>query len=47
MHADVTDLDQQIVAACDMGGWPLELRQCFGAANSVDTLKGCVGAAHE
>jgi len=33
-HADVADLPQQIEAACEMGTWSLELRQCFAAATA-------------
>ncbi|HEX5062988.1 MAG TPA: sigma-70 family RNA polymerase sigma factor [Kofleriaceae bacterium] len=41
MHEDVTDLPQQVEAACDVGSWSMELRTCFAAASSIDTLKGC------
>jgi hypothetical protein len=42
MHDDVTDLPQQIEAACDVGTWSIELRSCFTAASSVDALKACI-----
>jgi hypothetical protein len=42
MHADVTDLPQQIEAACNVGNWPLELRTCFSTATTVDALQACV-----
>lgn len=42
-HADVPDLAQQIEAACDMGAWSIELRQCFAAAQSVTDLESCLG----
>lgn len=42
-HADVADLPQQVEAACEMGGWSIELRQCFAAAGSIDALQACMG----
>jgi RNA polymerase sigma factor (sigma-70 family) len=41
LHADVTDMPDQIEAACELGGWSLELRSCFAAASTVDGLKSC------
>jgi hypothetical protein len=42
MYTDVTDMDAQIAAACELGGWSLELRTCFGAAMSIDAATACV-----
>lgn len=42
MHADVKDMPQQIEAACEMGGWSIELRQCFAAADSIMALQACM-----
>lgn len=42
LYADVVDLQQQVSAACELGSWTLELRQCFVAAGSVSTLQACV-----
>ena len=41
-HTDVLDMPQQVAAACDMAGWPLELRRCFAAGTTVDALQACV-----
>ncbi|HUQ53209.1 MAG TPA: hypothetical protein VM692_13370 [Gammaproteobacteria bacterium] len=43
MHDDVTDLGEQIAAACDVGNWTVELRTCFSTASTVDALKTCIG----
>ena len=45
MHADVTDMAEQVTAACDLASWPLELRSCFAAATSVDGLQVCIAPA--
>ncbi|HEY5926248.1 MAG TPA: sigma-70 family RNA polymerase sigma factor [Kofleriaceae bacterium] len=42
IYSEVTDLPQQIEAACEMGGWGIEMRRCFLAANSIATLQACV-----
>lgn len=42
MHTDVTDMPQQVEAACEMGGWSVELRQCFAAADSISKLQVCI-----
>lgn len=42
MHTDVADLPQQIEAACDLGGWSIELRNCFVAATTIDALQSCM-----
>lgn len=42
MHADVADFPQQIEAACDLGSWSLELRQCFAAATTLGALEACI-----
>lgn len=42
MHADVADLPQQIEAACDLGSWSLELRQCFAAGTTLSALEACI-----
>lgn len=47
LHPDVTDMPQQIEAACEMGAWSLELRQCFAAASTLDALKACFAPALE
>lgn len=41
-HADVADLPQQIQAACEMGTWSLDLRQCFAAATTLPALEACI-----
>jgi hypothetical protein len=45
MHADVTDLPQQVQVACEMGNWTVELRTCFAAATTVDALQTCIQPA--
>jgi hypothetical protein len=35
-------MNQQIAAACDLGGWSIELRQCFAAATSITAVTGCI-----
>jgi RNA polymerase sigma factor (sigma-70 family) len=45
MHADVTDLPQQVQASCDMGNWSIELRTCFADATTVDALQTCIQPA--
>jgi RNA polymerase sigma factor (sigma-70 family) len=42
LHTDVTDMPDQITAACDLGGWSLELRGCFAAASTLDALQACM-----
>jgi hypothetical protein len=42
MYADVADIPKQLEAACDTGGWSLELRQCLAAADSVPAMQECI-----
>ena len=42
IYADVKDMPQQIDAACEMGGWPITLRQCFASASTVPALQACI-----
>lgn len=42
MHPDVTDMHEQIAAACELGAWPLELRQCFAEASSIHAVTTCI-----
>lgn len=42
MHSDVADFPQQIEAACDLGSWSLELRQCFAGATTLSALEACI-----
>ncbi len=42
LYADVADFSQQIEAACAMANWPLDLRQCFAAGTTLDTLQACI-----
>lgn len=42
LYPDVTDMHAQVTAACELGGWPIELRQCFVAGNSIAALQACV-----
>jgi RNA polymerase sigma factor (sigma-70 family) len=42
MHDDVTDLGDQIAAACDVGNWSIDLRACFSNGTTVDALKACI-----
>lgn len=41
-HQDVSDLGDQISAACDVGNWTLELRTCLAEGTSVEALKTCI-----
>ena len=41
-HSDVADLHEQIEAACELGKWSIELRQCFATATTIDALQACV-----
>ena len=41
-HEDVADLGDQVAAACEVGKWPLDLRQCFADATAIDALKACI-----
>jgi RNA polymerase sigma factor (sigma-70 family) len=41
LYPGVSDMAQQIDAACEMANWTLELRQCFAASTTVDGLKDC------
>jgi hypothetical protein len=43
-HEDVTDLPQQLEAACEVGNWSIELRTCFAGTTSIDALKACIHA---
>ncbi len=45
IYTDVTDMPQQVEAACEMGNWAIELRRCFEAASSVMTLQTCIDPA--
>lgn len=42
IYTDVKDMAQQVEAACTLGGWVVELRQCFAAATTVPALQACV-----
>ena len=42
MYVDVTDMHDQIAAACELGAWSLDLRQCFAAATTLDAVKTCI-----
>jgi RNA polymerase sigma factor (sigma-70 family) len=42
LYGDVPDFAQQVEDACDAGSWSIALRQCFMAAQTVDTLHACV-----
>ena len=42
LFPDVTDMNQQVDSACQLGSWPLELRQCFAAGTTVDALQACI-----
>lgn len=46
-HQDVADLGDQIEAACDVGKWSLDVRQCFADAATIDALKACIHVADE
>lgn len=39
------DITQQVEAACEMGSWSLELRQCFAAATNITALEACITPA--
>ena len=42
MHEDVPDMNEQIAAACEIGAWSVDLRECFSAATSVTALTTCI-----
>ncbi len=46
MHEDVTDLPQQIEAACNVGTWSMDVRTCFANATTLDALEGCITPEH-
>jgi RNA polymerase sigma factor (sigma-70 family) len=42
LYTEMPDMAVQIEAACQLGDWPLALRQCLAAATNVDALQACV-----
>lgn len=42
LYADVQDMHQQVASACELGSWPIQMRQCFAAAGTIATLQACV-----
>ncbi len=42
LYAEVPDLDQQVAAACEVGGWSIELRRCFAATSTIDAVTACM-----
>jgi RNA polymerase sigma factor (sigma-70 family) len=44
-YTDVPDLAAQIEDACEAGSWSVSLRQCFGAAQDIEALHGCLQPA--
>jgi RNA polymerase sigma factor (sigma-70 family) len=47
LYTEVTDMAQQVEAACVLGGWPTELRQCLAQASSIAALQACVAPPAE
>lgn len=42
LHPGVTDLGDQIAAACDVGNWSIELRSCLAAGTTMAALEVCM-----
>jgi hypothetical protein len=42
MHPGVSDLGDQIMAACEAGNWSLELRTCLANGATMDALQTCI-----
>ena len=45
LYTDITDMPQQIEAACTIANWSVPLRQCFAAASGIPALEACVDPA--